>query len=252
MPQTGYVGPRGGPLRPLLVSIPFSPWSRRAKLALQRAGVAFDLRTYTPTLSEPWLRWKLGRAVGQVTVPVLFTAEGPLTDSFDIARYAARSNPALLPDSQLDAVRTWNERADAALWAGRVITTRAVRADPSALQASLPPPIRALGPLGRAIGNDATRRLLAKYPDPRDDAALTQALADYADALADALGGREHLLDGPTYADITAAFGLAFIAPDPSAKLAPEAVPCWTRPDIVRRHAALFAWRDRVLNAGVS
>lgn len=234
-------------MNPLLVSIPYSPWSRRAMVALARAGVTYERHLYTPVLSEPWLRWRLGRRRGPVTVPVLLTDDGPLTDSLDIAWWASDHGVAIAPPPLRDAIAAWNARADEALWAGRVLTTRAVLTDPEALVASLPPAIRRLGPLGRVVGRDTCERLLRKYPDARDDLALTDVLSRYADALAEALDEGEPLLGQPSYADITAAAGLAFVSPDPGARVAPAARHCWTRPGLAARHADLLSWRDRVL-----
>lgn len=235
---------------PLLVHIPYSPWSVRARLALGAQGVPFTARPYTPTLSEPWLRWRLRRPFGRVTVPALLPDDGPpVLDSLDIVAWgAARSDRPLVTGPEREAIRTWNAAADAMLDAGRARTALRVLDDAEALAESLPPPVRRLGPLGRAIGRDATRRLYRKYGgDARDPAAWHDVLARGLEQLAGALRGREWLLDRFTYADVTMAVGLSFVRPHADAPLGPRSRDRWSEPDLAERHGDLLAWRDRVI-----
>lgn len=235
-------------MKPLFVSIPYSPWSRRAWIALKRMEVDVDKRVYTPTISEPWLRWRTRRPRGPITVPVLLWDGPALLDGLDIVRWGSeRAEEPLITPANDGAVEVWNTRSSRALEAGRLLTTQAVLADEKALSASLPPPIRRLGPLGRAIGRHASRQLLDKYAIGGDAAAWERTLETYCEELRSDLGGRPFLLDGPSYADITAAIGLSFVLPDPRAPIAPAALKCWTRVDLAEAYADLLAWRDGVL-----
>jgi glutathione S-transferase len=236
-------------MRPTLVHIPYSPWSRRTRLALERMGVEVERKVYTPTLSEPGLRWALGRWRGRVTVPVLLRPDGPpLTDSFDIVCWASdRSETPLAPPELRAALREWDARAEAALSAGRQLTTLSVLDDPEALRASLPPLVRRLGPVGMAIGRDASWRLLEKYGDGRTEPAWEEDLACYVADLDRRLEEGEHLLGRPSYADLLAASGLAFVRPDAGAHVPDPARACWTRQELVDAYPRVFAWQDRVL-----
>jgi len=129
--------------------------------------------------------------------------------------------------------------------AGRVRTAHRVLDAPEALQASLPPPIGSLGPLGRAIGRDATRRLLRKYPSAPDEAPL-RALCEAIDEALSATGDGT-LLGTPTYADLAAACALAFVQPDRWSKVPRAAQSSWTEPDLATAHADVLAWRDTLL-----
>lgn len=229
---------------PLLVHVPYSPWSFKARLALELGGVAHDRRVYLPTLTEPWLRLKLGRIRGKVTVPVLFTAQGALTDSLEIARYAL-GETALWADH--DAIAGWNDWSQQLLELGRVRTTALVREDPEALRASLPSGLDRLGPVGLAVGRDAARRLLRKYPvaggpDPVD------AMAALLDELQQALQGRRFLVgEDLSYADVTAAIGLSFVQAPLSLPVGGASRPHWEVPALVERYASVLRWRDGVL-----
>lgn len=236
---------------PVLIGIPYSPWTRRTVQALQRMDVPFRQQLYTPVLSEPGLRWQLGRWRGPVTVPVLVRADGPpLTDSLDIVAWASdRSAKPLAPEPLRPAIREWNARAEAALCAGRQRTALAALDDPDALRASLPPAIRRLGPLGMLIGRDATQRLFDKYGDARTPPAWREDLEHYVAHLDHVLAERgEHVLGEPSYADLVAASGLSFIAPHRTAHVPEAARHCWTIPELVQRHPRVFAWRDRLLD----
>lgn len=235
---------------PLLVHIPYSPWSVRARLALDVQGVPYRSRAYVPTLSEPGLRWKLRRARARVTLPILFPPDGPpVEDSLDIALWgAARAKEPIVTDAERDDVIAWDAAASAMLEAGRARTTGRVAADPEALRESLPPEVRWTGPLGLAIGRDAARRLLVKYgAGGRTQDDWHHVLAEGCEKLRAGLGGRDWLLGRFTYADLTAAIGLSFVRPHERAPLGPRSRERWTEPDLAERYADLLAWRDRVI-----
>lgn len=236
--------------RPRLIGIIYSPWSARARMALDLAGVDYDYEEYMSQLGEPWLRWRLGRWSGPVTVPVLLTDDGPLTDSFDIARWAAgRGRQELVPPDRLEEVRRWNEVASDILAAGRLRTTRRTLADPDALRASLPPPVAVLGPVGLAIGRYAARTLLSKYGTPdQDDAACERRMREGLSAIRAGLGGRDTLLESFSWADCTAAAALTFVSPPGKRwfRIGKAALSVWREPAMAEEFADLIAWRDQV------
>jgi len=234
----------------LLVHIPYSPWSRRARLALDRLDLDLPRRAYVPVLSEPWLRAKLRRPAGRITLPVLLRrGQAPLTDSWDIVAWGQEQagTEVLLPPALVEQVRAWADLADRAMEAGRLRTAERVLVDRDALTASLPPPIRTMGPVGRWIGRDATRRLIRKYPSSADAEPL-RALCE-AIHRARAETGDDTLLGTPTYADLAAACALAFVQPDAASKVPRAAQGAWTEPELVQAHPDVLAWRDRVLRA---
>lgn len=236
-------------MKPTLVTIAYSPWSRRAKHALDAMGVDYALRAYVPTLSEPRLRLDLRRPFGKVTLPVLLRADGPpICDSLDIVRWAAaRSDrPVITPANEAEVVR-WSAMSDRLMEAGRIRTARRVLADPAAQTASLPAPLRPLGPAGRLLARDAARRLLRKYGEDSSDDALLAAMRAVLDEARATLDGRETLLDRPSYADHCLAWALVFVRPHERQRIAPAAARCWTEPELAERYADLLAWRDRVL-----
>jgi glutathione S-transferase len=233
-----------------LVFIAYSPWSMRARLALDAQGVPWKGRPYIPQISEPGLRWRLKQLTGKVTTPVLFPDDGPpLTDSFDIAAWAAArsARPLITPENRAQC-EAFNQLANRALEAGRIRTTRRVRADTEALRESLPPPVRALGPVGLAIGRKASGDLISKYAvgDNSDESMLVEMRLALT-KLADALQGRDWLLGDFSYADITAAASLSFVKPHESTPLGPRSRALWTEDGLAQEFSELVTWRDRAV-----
>ena len=79
---------------------PFSPWSEKARWALDVRHVRYDYRRYAPLVGEPALRFKLRKWTGPVTVPVLTDDDGTtFDDSATIARWADTrgDGPTLFP-----------------------------------------------------------------------------------------------------------------------------------------------------------
>jgi len=239
---------------PTLVSIAYSPWSIRTRFALDAMGVRYEKRAYIPVLSEPRLRFGLRRFTGKVTVPVMFLDDGTvLDDSLDIVLWAnSRSDRPLVPEGEVDTVRTWNGVAEVLLAAGRLRTTRRLQNTPEALSESLPSPIRMLGPVGMVIGRDATRRLLEKYPADDTLDRMTEALGSLRAALTRGedrpVAPTDRLItDRLTYADITCAVGLSFVKPHDKHPLGPVSRQCWTEPDLADHNPDLLQWRDAVM-----
>ena len=57
--------------QPTLIHLPYSPWSQKARWALDHHGIAYRTQKYLPMLGEPYLRWRTGRWRRRATVPVL-------------------------------------------------------------------------------------------------------------------------------------------------------------------------------------
>ena len=231
----------------LLVGEAFSPWTQKARWALEHCGVDYAYREYTPTLSEPWLRWRMRHWSGSVSVPVLLAGAQVVRGSWDIARHAAQqAGDGRLGD--FDAIAPWNELSEAALAEARTRVVRCVLADPAALDESaagvLPAPLR--GPL-RFVTRDAARRLDRKYAHLVVPGSLRRALEHTRAGLH--ASGSDHLLGSPSYADIAMAVVLEAIAP--AAKIEPPLGPatrrCWSDDVLASEFADLLQWRDRLL-----
>lgn len=245
-----------------LLGLPYSPWSEKAKWALEARGVAYRFKTYQPLLGEPMLRLKTGRWAGKVTVPVLTTDDGTtLTDSLDIARWAdgRGEGPALFPAGRDAEVLAWVERSERALFAGRALSLARTSADPAALLEMVPRPLRGTGALARGLALFGIRRTLRKYGATRaandaHEAALTAelealraALASAPRAAAAADATPVTLLGAFSFADVAATQCLAFVCPPAfGLRIGPANRRAFTDEPLRERFRDLVAWRDAV------
>ena len=230
---------------PLLIGESFSPWTKKARWALEYCGVVFDYQEYTPTLSEPGLRLRLRQWRGPVSVPVLFALGTVIRGSWDIAQYAgAQAGDNRLGD--FSAVSPWNDLSEAALAEGRTRVVRCIRQDAQALQEALPDviphPLRR--PL-RFLARDAVARLDRKYAALVQPGALQRALVATRERLAEV--GGVYLLGDFSYADIAMATVVEVIAPVAGMRaLGPATLRCWHDAQLANAFADVVGWRDRL------
>src|SRR5690606_17418493 len=90
-----------------LVGLVYSPWTQRARWALDHHRVVYRSEPYTPLLGELALRRRLGRFRGRVSVPVLFTDAAVIDDSVAIARHAEAVGSGGPRFADADAVTRW-------------------------------------------------------------------------------------------------------------------------------------------------
>jgi glutathione S-transferase len=252
---------------PELLGLPYSPWSEKARWALDARHVPYTYRTYAPLVGELALRVKLGRWSGVVSVPAL-TDDGGLaiSDSANIARWADAhgDGPLLFPPGLEKEVDRFVDLSEQGLEAGRVLSLHRTLADREALVELVPRRVRkVVGPLAAPIGALGVRRTLRKYGNARGVAATHEReLGEVLDALRDALAEARATVSsrGPspenasavktllgqfTFADIAMAQVLAFVSP-PAFGLRVGAANrrSFTDAKLAERYADLLRWRD--------
>lgn len=234
---------------PHLIALSYSPWSEKARWALDHHRVPYRHEEYVPMLGEPLLRLRLRRPTGKITVPVLIHDGQAYTDSFDIARHAERvgSGDPLLPEAVLAEIMRWNERSNTGLAAGRALTVERTGKSPEAKAEALPPFVPAsIRPLATGVAGMGLAFLRAKYRTATDPITAENTLAGVLEELRAALSGRPYLFDDFTYADVVAAVVLQFVRPvrDAFIPLGPGTREVWTNLELSRRFADLVEWRD--------
>lgn len=240
-------------MTPQLWSLPYSPWSEKAKWALDSSGVAYQRRRYDPLLGEPAMRWRTGKWRGRVSVPVLQTDAGYLTDSFEIARWAAAQAPGstLIPEAELARIREYNELSERGLAAGRAPALARLLGHEPGLRDMVPKGVRKLGPVATQLAALGVRRTLRKYASTVDGDATRELVAvldrlrrDLAASTA-RTNGVAHLLPAFSYADIAMAQVLAFVEPPRSHLRLTDATRTSFRDgELAARYADLLEWRD--------
>ena len=241
-----------------LLGIGFSPWTEKARWALDARRIPYSFRHYQPLLGEPALRVKLRKLTGRVSVPVLTTDEGRvIADSAEIARWADSrgEGPALFPAGHEAAVARFVALSERGLAAGRTLSLARMLKSDEALAEMVPRPIRrALGPLAPKLGAFGVARTQRKYGGDRSDlAAAKRALLADLDELRAALAeapagdGPKTLLGHFSFADIAVAQMLAFGDPPASGlKLGPASRRSFSDPELRERYGDLLAWRDEL------
>jgi glutathione S-transferase len=244
-----------------LLGIPYSPWSEKARWALDARRVPYSYRIYAPLLGEPALRLRLRRWTGPVSVPALTDDDGrTISDSANIARWAdgRGTGPELFP-RDLDAdIARFVDLSERGLEAGRALALGRMLGDREALEEMVPRGVRrAFGPVAAAVGTFGIRRTLRKYGShDASREALEGTLGGVLDALRAALAKAPEttpvktLLGRFTFADVAMAQVLVFVQP-PTVGLRIRAASRrnYADPPIAARYADLVDWRDALYDA---
>ncbi len=234
---------------PLLIGESFSPWTKKARWALEQCGCAYDYKEYTPTLSEPGLRWRLRQCSGKVTVPVLLAGKEIIRGSWQIARFANRADSTGRLGN-FAKTEPWNNLSEAALAEGRTRVVRCILGSDAALEESLPGFVPGFlrGSL-RFVARNAVQRLDRKYAHLATADALLHALEKTRERLAQ--DDSDFLLGSFSYADIAMAVVLEVVAPIAftNPPLGPATQNCWNQPELAREFEDLIAWRNRLAAA---
>jgi glutathione S-transferase len=233
-----------------------SPWSEKARWALDHHRLHYVEKEYTPMLGEAALRLRLRRPRGQLSVPLLLAGDDAYGDSLDIAQFAERhgGGPPLFRRGEEEEVARWNQTADRAMRAGRALMLERLAASGEAQKEYLPglvprPLRRPLAPVA-LVG---VRYLQRKYrtqsgsgdAEPLHRADLQGALLELRAALAD---GRSTLAGELSFADIAMAAALQFVQPVEVARIqmAPAVRRAWTDLELAGEFNDLVAWRDQL------
>lgn len=229
--------------------IHYSPWSLRARWALDHHGIDYAYREHLPMVGEPMLRARLRRWRGRVTLPAYVDGSTTLGDSTDIARHAdgrGMGSPLFAhPD-----VETWSRRFELLAEHGRVCATARTVRDADALLEAVPFPLP--GPLARVTGHLGVWHLERKYGFRRDElAAREEAMRATLAAARDRLDGEYLLGDGLSFADLSLAAALQFVEPlgRPHVRLGRRSLSCWRSERLADAFPELVAWRDRLVAA---
>ncbi|MCC6214938.1 MAG: glutathione S-transferase [Polyangiaceae bacterium] len=230
--------------RHVLIGLAYSPWTERARWALDHHGIPHAFESYLPVVGEPALRLRARRLTGRVSVPVLLGPGGPVWDSRGIAEHAdrtGRGDPLCAGHER--ALDAWMPGIEGALDAARSLVLRAIEASPLASAESVPLPMpRALkGPTARF----GTAVLRWKYGSTEPDADAEARVAALLDRARDAV--RPGYVDG-TFSLVDIALAGVVQAIQPVAErflpLGPGTRAAWTRPALAERFAEVIAWRD--------
>jgi glutathione S-transferase len=237
---------------PTLLTLHYSPWSEKARWALDHHQIGYTEKGHLPLINEPFLRYRARGTGKKPTIPALLENGHAIFDSYAIARRAEAlgKGAPLFPEDELEAIEQWNARSEEAMQAARAMVVLRLASDEDALREALPGFLRPLGPVGLVMGRMGSGFIAWKYRvrdasiDDRK-AVLERVLRDLRRALE---GGKETLLDGFTYADIAMSTVLQFVQPvdDRYLEIGLHTRRRFTMPELAKEYADLVAWRDRL------
>ncbi len=237
---------------PRLVAIPYSPWSIKAKWALDHHGIEYRYVHYLPLLGEPLLKAVTRRLRRRSSVPVLLTRDGPIQGSLAIARYAESQGGGkpLFPRFREDAVSRWNACSEVALEAGRALALARVLRSRPALVEHVPGP-RVLGELLAPMSALGIRYVTEKYGAVGGAGPYREELRWALEKLRAALADGDHLLGTFSYADVSMVAATFFVRPPGPGRdhLGTASRACWTDEEVAGAFEDVLAWRDRMLAA---
>lgn len=235
-----------------LVGLGYSPWTEKARWALDHHRVSYQYHEHIPLIGEPLLRWHTPRGM-RPSVPLLLDEPGPLPGSFAIARRAEElgQGEPLFPAGAAENIARWEDMSEQVLRVARAYVVarmpRYRQAQEEGLPAALPLWTRKLL---APSANMAARFIARKYQAPGDvDAAIQATVVPAFERLRTALDGRPYLEEGRfTYADVTAALMLQFVRPvdDRHLPLGPGTRELWSHEDLAARFPDLLEWRDKL------
>ncbi len=236
-----------------LYALSYSPWSEKARWALDHHRLDYVEHEYVPILGEPALRWAARRPFGRVSVPTLIEDGVPYIDSLVIAKHADEigKRARLFPDGAIAEIERYNELSEAMLSAAREICVPRMSADAEAAAEAAPPYLPGRRLLARSSVGLAGLFLRTKYKMRADETQSLGTIRGGLVALRAALDDRETLLPTFSYADIVMAVTLQWVAPLPPEirPVGPALRRILQLPELAEEFADLVAWRDRLYAA---
>jgi len=226
-----------------------SPWTQRARWALDHHGIVYTYHEHVPMLGEVFLRRKA--RVKKASVPLLAEDNDAVMGSFEIAKHAERigRSAPLFPQGKDADIERWNDVAERMTRVGRMWLMRNMLESREAQREALPSFIPGVLRGAFAPSSAMAIRFLAKKHgvgtnvDDEVQHTLRPALED----IKKALEGKSYLLDAFTYADIAIAAALQVVRPHEKADLAPGTRAAWTNEPLAKEFASLLDWRDTIV-----
>ncbi len=234
------------------IALHYSPWSEKARWALDHHRVEYREEEHVPMLGEPLLKLKTRKLRRKVTVPALIDDGYVYMDSFEIARWAERAGkgPTLFPGERLAEVRTWNERSEPVMGAGRPLVVMKTGESDDSLEESIPSFIPAqLRKASLPVARLGVRFLAKKYAlDLSAQERFLDTMSESLAALQRAVARDRYLLGSFSYADVAMATALQFVRPvsDEYIRLGAATRAAWTQDTLAQRFPELLEWRDEI------
>jgi glutathione S-transferase len=230
-----------------LYGITFSPWTYKARWALEWHRIPYDYSEYAVMMDKLSTRIRLRHFTGSLTVPAARIGKTVLLNSLEIASYADRKGEGktLLLDNP--EVLVWDALADEFQRLGRYRLTKSFASDPLALKESLPGLLQRI-PGSALLGKLGVQYMLRTYPVESDLSAANNRMREILLEIRKKLEEGDFLIGEPSYADMAIAAMLQMVDPVGShfIPLKPSAETHWRVESLAEEFRDLCVWRDRV------
>jgi len=236
-----------------LYHIDVSPWSEKARWALDLNGIDYRKVSYNPLTTPLVMRLKTGNFFENVTLPVLVDGKARIMDSFDIAQWASENGKmkSLFPENEFVAIVQWNRLSEEGLSAGRALALSRLAQNRKAKFEQLPFDVPApLQPLFMPLIENRLKAFGNRYKFSFNHPQRYRAdLDDVLEGLSRVLNDKGNYVLGEfTFADIAMAQVLQFVSPVSNRYIAvPEGLKaCMQDPELAEKYSDLIAWRDNL------
>jgi glutathione S-transferase len=233
---------------PVLYSIEISPWSEKARWALDFYHLPYKKVEYLTLIMAPMLKLKtLGRRkfTDKLTVPLLIDGSVVISESFDIAMYAESKagGNQLFPQNNIEKIRELDLLSERLLNIFRAEVFRRTKDNYQAKFERLKFMPEKNRSSATPVVDFMIRFLEKKYPVPSGEstALLLQQVRSE-------LGGRAYALNDFSYADITLAQAIQFVSPVANRyiELGDHQRQTMTNPELAIEFKDLVEWRDQL------
>jgi glutathione S-transferase len=240
------------PVMATLHGLSYSPWTERARWALDHHRVDYRYREHAPLLGELRLR-RLARRTGRAkaTVPLFVDGGRAIGDSVEIIRHADRVGKGAPLGADSDEVSALAARVDAALDQVRIRVTHRTLNDREALREAAATAVpEAVAGLLRPLAAVGARHIARKYGFATGEHALDEStVAEVLREIRETLGDGPFLGDCFSALDMLAASLLQGVRPAEAhgPALRPATRRIWTSAPLAVEFEGLLEWRDRLL-----
>jgi len=227
-----------------------SPWTERARWALDHHGIAYAYHEHVPMLGEVLLRMKARTT--KATVPLLEDGDDIVMGSFEIGKHAEKigRGAPLFPRDRDAEIAHWADVAERMTRVGRAwLLTRLLKskaAQAEALPSFVPGGLR--GALAPSAGM-AIRFLTKKYDVPDNaEQEVEHTLRPLLLELRAAIGDKAYVLTPSTFtfADVAMASTMQVVRPRDARLLGPATREAWTNEALAAEFGDLLEWRDAI------
>ncbi len=239
---------------PVIYWIPFSPWSEMACWALDFHKLPYKKVEYSPYVMAPLLKLKTltkRKFSDKLTVPLLIDDSAAYTNSFDIALYAENeaNSEQLFPKTDYDRIKRLNALSERLLNVFRAQVLKRIK-DNQEFKLDKLSTIKPLSFLPEKWLESLTYTadfmidfLIKKYPVDE-----SEPNASLLEKIRAEIGDRPYVLNEFSYADITLAMPLQFVAPvgNQYINLGDQQRKTMENIELAKEFKDLIDWRDQL------